>query len=347
MSGSTLVLGQPSSDITVLAADIGGTHARIGIVRAADSGRSPGRLESFATYECARYPSLDAMLSHYLREHALGTVHYASIACAGYLTHGRVLNSNLPWEVALTQLKQSMGFRDLRLINDFEALAHVAPELDGADSTWIAGPDQPVQNRMLVVGPGTGLGAALNVPDGSGGRFVLTTEAGQAAFAPGNDEELRVLSWLLGSATHVPVEQIVSGPGLLLLYRTLAAMEDRPSTCGSPADVTEAATDGNDPFALRVLQIFCGLLGSTIGNLVLYYGAEGGVLLAGGILPRIIRFLRHSTFHERLVDKGLMRPVLEQVPIRLLERNDLGALGAASWYLHRRPPSALAREAID
>lgn len=345
MPGSTWVLGQPSSEFTLLAADIGGTHARIGIVRASGPCVVPAQLESFATYECARYASLDAMLSHYLQEHRIGVVHNASIACAGYLTDGRVLNSNLPWEVGVPHLQEKMGLENLCLINDFEALAHVAPHLDQHASTWIAGPDRPARGRMLVVGPGTGLGAALSVPSEAGDRTVLTTEAGQAAFAPSSDMELRVLSRLLVPAAYVPIEQIVSGPGLLLLYRTLASIEDQPPSLTTPADVTEAAIGGDDPFARRVLQIFCGLLGSTIGNLVLYYGAEGGVFLAGGILPRIAQFLRHSTFHERLVDKGLMRPVLEQVPIRLLERNDLGALGAASWFLQHRPQSALAMEA--
>jgi len=31
-----------------------------------------------------------------------------------------------------------------------------------------------------------------------------------------------------------------------------------------------------------------------------------------------------------------MRPVLERVPVRLIEHGQLGVLGAASWYLQHR-----------
>ena len=73
-----------------------------------------------------------------------------------------------------------------------------------------------------------------------------------------------------------------------------------------------------------------------VGNLVLLYGAQGGVYLAGGILPQIREFLLESEFVGRFRDKGAMRALLERVPVSLIEHGQLGVLGAAGWYLDSR-----------
>ena len=70
---------------------------------------------------------------------------------------------------------------------------------------------------------------------------------------------------------------------------------------------------------------------------MLLYGARGGVFLAGGILPQILPLLLTSTFAERYFNKGVMRPYLQQVPVRLIEHGQLGVIGAALWYLDERP----------
>jgi glucokinase len=189
---------------------------------------------------------------------------------------------------------------------------------------------------VLVVGPGTGLGAAVRIPTG-GGHVVLATEAGQAAFAPGSDREVEVLRILRRRSSHVSIEQVLSGPGLVNLHSALCELDGVKSSLDSPVAITRAALDAGDETARRTLDTFCGLLGGVLGDLVLFYGAQGGAYLAGGILPQIKTYLLGSTFAERFLDKGAMRPVLERVPVRLIEQAQLGVLGAASWYLERRP----------
>ena len=58
----------------------------------------------------------------------------------------------------------------------------------------------------------------------------------------------------------------------------------------------------------------------------------GSVHVAGGVVPQLVDFLPHSDFRARLVDKGAMRPLLERVPVWLIENERLGVLGAARWY---------------
>jgi len=186
------------------------------------------------------------------------------------------------------------------------------------------------------MGPGTGLGSAVLLP-GQPRAQVLATEAGQVSLAPGNEREIEILRLFRRERAHVSFEDALSGPGLLKLYGALCELRGSPSRLLTPAEVTAAALAGSDGAAVEALEVFCGLLGSFVGDLVLLYGARGGVYLAGGILPQIQPFLLSSSFAERYFNKGVMRAYLQQVPVRLIEHGQLGVIGAAGWFLDERP----------
>ena len=74
-----------------------------------------------------------------------------------------------------------------------------------------------------------------------------------------------------------------------------------------------------------------------LGDLALTYGAQGGIYLAGGVLPQMKDLVAKSAFVERFLDKGAMREVLARTPVRLVEHAQLGVIGAASWYFANHP----------
>ena len=161
--------------------------------------------------------------------------------------------------------------------------------------------------------------------------MVLATEAGQAALAVGTELEMALLRQMLGQRSHVSVEHALSGPGLMNLYSALCALRGEAPVFARPGEITAAALDGSDALARQSLEVFCGLLGSTVGDMALLYGVQG-VYLAGGILPHIREFLVRSDFVARFLNKGPMREALERVSVRLVEHGQLGVIGAASWY---------------
>lgn len=319
-----------------IAADVGGTHARIGLVSAPGVDGQPVRLLRYEKYVCARFASLADILREFVAAHAPAQVHCGAIACAGYPAGDTVINTNLPWPVSILELREALGLRELALINDFQAMAHATQYLDVRDAVVLAPGAASPLGPVLVVGPGTGLGAALRIPTAGGRSVVLATEAGQAAFAPTTAREVAIVGRLLQRTEYVSIEHLLSGPGLVTLYRVLGELDGLTPTLGDPADITAAALAGNDAHALDALQTFCGLMGSVIGDLVLLYGAQGGVYLAGGILPQIRGFLQQSSFIERFFSKGAMRGVLAQVPVRLIEQGHLGVIGAATWFVDNR-----------
>jgi glucokinase len=328
------VNAEAATGTSFIAADVGGTHARIGLVTRGPGGRLA--VEKFIRYVCADYPSLSAILREFIAGLDRRDVQEAAIACAGYCLDGTIINTNLPWTVSLDQMRAELHLSAVEFVNDFEAVAYATPHLEAQDTTTLAaGHETATDAPVLIVGPGTGLGAAVRIPAGSG-HVVLATEAGQSAFAPSSDREVDVLRLLRRHSSHVSIEQVLSGPGLVRLHGALCELDGAQATLESPAAITRAALAG-DASARQTLDAFCGLLGSVLGNLVLLYGAQGGAYLAGGILPQIKPLLLGSSFLERFLDKGAMRPVLERVPVHLIEHGELGVLGAASWYLERHP----------
>jgi glucokinase len=320
-----------SADGLLLAADVGGTYARVGLVQA---GADAPAVSGYRKYRCADYRSLGAILKEFLAGNEQTPVRHGAIACAGYALDDAIINTNLPWPVSLSQIRGELGLDDLLLVNDFTAIAYATGYVAQQEVTCIAAAAEPLQGPVLVVGPGTGLGAAVRIPGAA--PTILSTEAGQAALTPSTEFEIQILQQLLRHTSHVPVEQVLSGPGLANLYAVIAGLRGAEPATRDPSQITRAAIESQDPLALEALRVFCGWLGSMVGNLVLLYGAQGGVYLAGGILPQIKQFLLQSDFVERFRDKGAMRALLERVPVNLIEHGQLGVLGAAGWYLDQR-----------
>lgn len=324
-----------------VAADVGGTHARVALVQADDDHAI--EVQAYRKYSCAEFPSLTAILADFVAGQRDGTDRMA-IASAGLMLDGQLVNSNLPWQVSLAEMRRELGLRDLHVINDFAAAAHGAGRLDASDRRLLTpGVDKSVPGPMLVVGPGTGLGAAVCIATARG-NVVLPTEAGWPAFAPVTPREIEILRWMQRGGGHVAVEHLVSGPGLANLYRAICAIDGVAARFASPAEITAAARAG-DAHARDTVLSFCALLGSAIGDLAAITCA-GNVHVAGGVVPQLVDFLPHSDFRARLVAKGAMQPLLERVPVWLVENERLGVLGAASWYqqhLGEHPEETTAR----
>jgi len=323
-----------SQEGVFLAADVGGTHARIGLVSEHPDGNRPVTVLQYHRYACAEWPSLTAVLQDFVGQldHTLH-VDSCAVASAGYVLGDAIVNDNLPWPVSIRDIRDSLGIEQLAVINDFEAVAYATQFLSQADTTPVIETSAaPTTGPVLVMGPGTGLGSAVLLP-GQPHATVLPTEAGQIALAPGNEREIEILRLLNRGRDYVSYEHALSGPGLLNLYRAICELRLQAPTLTVPSQVTQAALEQSDAAAIEALDVFCGMLGGFVGDLALLYGARGGVFLAGGILPQIRDVLLTSNFRQRFFNKGVMRPFLQTVPVRLMEHGQLGVIGAAGMYL--------------
>jgi glucokinase len=316
-----------------LAADVGGTHARVALVRI-----SPGQdcgldVLTYRKFTCREFPSLAELLRAFLARETQVPVRRCVLACAGQVMGDEVLHDNMAWPIRLSQLRSMLAFDDVVALNDFEAFGYA---LDGRlidSGRLLCGPDIRELGPILVIGPGTGLGAALRLR-GPGGR-VLTTEAGQMDFAPHTLREREILAFLAPHGGYVAYERITSGPGLLTLYTTLCGLRGIAPQLATPEAVTAAALAATDYQAAEAVEIFCATMGSFAGSMAMAFMATGGVYLVGGFLHTIFALLERSAFVERFLHGRSVRPFLSRVPVRVMEHGRHGVLGAANWYMRR------------
>lgn len=326
-AGAATVNGMPEGNaMRTIVADVGGTYARLAWTRSGDA----HQVHDFRRYVCAEHRDLASILRDYAAHSACTG---AVVAIAGVLEGDRLINSNLPWSVSVQQTRRDAGLAWVQLLNDFEAVANAVPVLERDTMSALTHiTDAGASSPALVLGPGTGLGAALWM-QGHPPR-VLATEVGQAALGAGNALEMEILRRLLSEHPHVNNEHVLSGPGLMNLYRCLCSLRGAlPASTDAGALV--AAAEAGDVLSREALQVFCGWLGSLVGDLAIIFGAKV-VYLAGGVTAHIPAFLHDGHFLQRYLNKGVMTERLQQVPVWRVDHGQLGLLGAAAWLEEHR-----------
>lgn len=288
-----------------LLVEIGGTHSRCALC---DPEGQPGRITRLDNVD---YPDLESVIGAYLDETS-ARPERAALAVAAPVGDHPVTMTNLGWVVDAARLKNRFGFAGVHVVNDFEALACAVPDLEPDELVTVhraAGdPDSPV----AVLGPGTGLGVSGLVPCGDR-WYPIRGEGGHVTLAAADDREAEILRRLRQEYGHISAERALSGPGLLVLYATIAAAPK----AGAPDDVTRLAAAG-DPEAREALELFFRFLGTVCGDLALTLGARGGVYLGGGILPVLREPFLASGFTARYLDKGRYSGYLEAIPVLLI-----------------------------
>ena len=315
----------------VLLADIGGTNARFAL--ADTSAPVPLLDDSVREFVVADFPSLAEAAQHYLDETG-ATAQNGVFAVAGRVDGDEARITNHPWVISVNRTRQALGFQGLKLVNDFAAQAMAVSLLTPRDVVAIGGAHWTpaplsVPRTYAVIGPGTGLGvAALVIRDGR--AYPLETEGGHVSFPPGTPEEIRILDILSAQFGRVSNERLVCGPGLVNLHRALSEIAGEDPGPMQPADVTARAAAG-DPRCMRTLDVFCAVFGAIAGDLVLSAGAWDGVLLTGGLVPKLLPSLQHSGFRQRFEHKGRFSPAMARVPTLAVIHPQPGLLGAAAF----------------
>jgi glucokinase len=284
-----------------------------------------GKLSGGATVGTGDHPSLaDAARSFVAGCGAVPAA--AALAVASPVTGDRVDMTNHPWSFSIRALKKALDLRTLRVVNDFDAIAHAIPQLGPKDVAKVGGGQAAPGHPIGIIGPGTGLGVAGLVV-AAGHWHAMDTEGGHATLAAADAREAEVIAVLRARFGHVSAERAISGPGLVNLYEAIAALGGKEPASFGPADVLARGRAGSDPLCVEALATFCAMLGTTAGNLALSLGALGGVYIAGGIVPRLGDWFATSPFRARFEAKGRFREYQSKIPTYVVTHPNPGLLG--------------------
>lgn len=316
--------------IELVAADIGGTHARFALA-SVDGGRVV-RISAPATLRTADHDGLASAWRAFaaLAGRTLPVAASIAAACTGSGPVLRMINNG--WEIEPGRLNETLGVERHLIVNDFAAIAHAIDQLPVKHFRTVQGPDQPLpaQGSISILGPGTGLGVAqlLRRP---GGSIVLDSEGAHAQFGPVDPLETAILEYLRGRFGRVSIERLTSGPGLGNLYATLASFEGQPLKFTDDRSLWAGALAGEDPLAVAALDRFCLILGSVAGDLALIHNAQA-VIIAGGLGPRLADRLAAPAFAERFRAKGRFTERMATIPVQVITYPEPGLFGAAAAF---------------
>ena len=342
----------PAAEGPWLVADIGGTNARFGWV----AGAAPDApVRDAATLRCADHAGPAEAAAAYLDglRAAAGAQwrppRAAAFAVATALAGDAVALTNSGWSFSRQAVCRALQLDELRLLNDFEALALALPRLRPQQLRAVGAAlpvPQPGDGALAVLGPGTGLGVAALLPTPAG-WVPVPGEGGHATLAAADDDEAALLAaarqeLALGhgagavpgpaeAAPHLSAERLLSGIGLPLLHRAVARLARQPAPAPlDAAAIVQRGLDGSDALCAATLERFCALLGGFAGNVALTVGARGGVYIGGGIVPRLGERFAQSAFRARFEAKGRFRDYLRAIPTAVITDTDAALAGAAA-----------------
>lgn len=307
-----------------LIADIGGTNARFALVEAGDHEPRHER-----TLACADFATLADAIDHYLANTPGARPSQGVIAVATPVRGDHIKMTNHVWSFSIEETRRTLGFDQLRFINDFTALALALPHLKGEDVRKVGGGEPVADSPRAVIGPGTGLGVSGLVPL-SGGWAPLHSEGGHVSFSPVTDLEIDILQHVRKKyPDHVSVERLLSGPGLVNIYEAIAQIRGATATPLSPADISHQGMAGTSSVAREAVDTFCVIMGTAAANLALTLGARGGVYVCGGIIPRFLERFANSGFRARFENKGRFSDYLSAIPTYVVTAKQPAFIGVA------------------
>jgi glucokinase len=304
--------------------DIGGTNARFACVT--DEGNFYHKVKIYA---CADFPNIDDAINQYIEylkslvsdgELSLSEI---CLAIAGPVFNDIIDLPNNHWEFSRTKLQRTLGV-PVKVINDFSAQTLSLDLLADDELIWFDDMRPKGGNIRAVIGPGTGLGVAIQMPNGD----IIPSEAGHIAFAARTEHQMEILKLLWTRYKRVSVERVLSGHGLENLYWANSCIAGKEAE-QKASDILELAKN-KDPFANAALNDFYEMLACFAGDIALTAWATDGIYLSGGILPKVWEFFDAVKFRERFQNKGRFSEFCRTVPIALIKAEQPGLLGCVA-----------------
>ncbi len=331
----------------LLAGDIGGTKTILRLVDATEKSSLQTVYEN--TYRSSDFVDLVPMVKQFLTSANSDHPQKACFGIAGPVVGDTAKLTNLAWYLECDRLQEELNIPQVALINDFAAVGYGILGLESQDLCTLQAGTPRDDAPIAIIGAGTGLGQGFLIKQGQD-YYVYPSEGGHADFAPRTELEFQLLKYLLDKhdIQRVSVERVVSGLGIVSIYQFL---RDRKIASESPdiaqvvraweqlagqeksvdpgAAIGSAALNKSDDLSEQTMQLFIEAYGAEAGNLALKLLPYGGLYIAGGIAPKILPLIETYDFLLYFTQKGRMRSILEDIPVKIILNQHVGLIGAA------------------
>lgn len=306
-------------------ADIGGTNARFALYTPDPSGAI--ELRELLQFRCRQFKSFNDALSTYLDQVGVA-VEGASVSIAGPADVDQIVMTNLNWAFSINEVKQQLKLKHMWVINDASAAALSTTRATQLELIKPGHAEAGAARINLIPGTGFGVGSIMPLDQG---WLPIQGEGGHATLAAVNDEEFSVLHHITKEFGRAIVDSVLSGPGMLTIYKALAAVRGLQAMDVDAREMTLNALNNKDDLSSDALDLYCTLLGRLGGDLALTMNAHGGVYLSGDLLQRVGAERISDCFNAGFMDKGKMAAKVDRIPVYLLNSEYPCLKGASVW----------------
>lgn len=327
-----------NNNLSILAADVGGTKTNIAQF-VSQNGKMVLQLEE--TYTTNHHNSLTEIILDFIKKNNFEKPDRISIGAAGPVVNGTCHTTNIKFKIDVTELSRDLQINKVYLINDLEATAFGMTEMNDEFMVTMRNGNPSIGGHIAILAPGTGLGEACLFWDGKYLR-PMPSEGGHSEFAPRTDVEFELVKFLQKTYGEIIVwERLVSGPAIYKIYeflRDVKGYEEQAWLTQKLAEakdksavISETAMSGLCTTCVLAMEMLVDFMARRANNMVLNYKATGGLILAGGIPPRIYNFINKDKIEESFLKCDEMEPLLAGIPI-YLNLNSKTALYGAAYY---------------
>jgi len=276
-------------------------------------GQAPDAPERFA---CASLEQLEDSLSRFLRARD-ADIGAAAFSACGWEQAGGLSMHNHNFSISRQWLKDVLRVQRLHLVNDCVAMAMAVDRSTREDLVEIhagTGDDQAVKG---LIAAGNGLGTAM-LTEEDGRSIVLPCEGGHSALPVAGDEEIEVARALRRRVPYLSREAAISFAGLAATHAALGEVRGQAVEGGGvtveASDIIARARAG-DGLAGRAVALIGDWLAAMASDVVLMFGARGGIYLSGAMLEQMGDLIDPAVFSKRYADKGRLTDYVSSVPV--------------------------------
>lgn len=304
----------------VLLIDLGGTNIRTAYA-ALDGNNEIFNIEKIKISHLDEfYQYLDQLISG-----ASVELESVIISVAGPKNGDTITMTNRNWKICSEDIKKRFGIKNCYLLNDWEAIAYSLPSLKEADLKVL----KKERNKGLrdipkfVLGPGTGLGAAVysRVDDI---EYVHPTELGNTQSSVNYYLEIFGIE---PSKNYSILEDILSGPGISDVAEEL--LGERLSA----EDILQRV-ESKDKQYIELIEKYIKCFAVLSSEAALSYNCYGGIYLAGSFMRGLEKYFDLDSFTNDFIGtrKEIHQEFLSNIPVFLVRREFTPLYGNLNFY---------------
>ena len=247
------------------------------------------------------------------------------VSVAGPKNGDSITMTNRNWKIVSSEVKEKFGLSSCHLLNDWEAIAYSLSSLKENDLRVLkSGPYVGLNDvPKFVIGPGTGLGAALYSRINNF-EHVNPTELGNTKASVSHYLEIFGIE---ESSDFEILEDVLSGPGISRVA------ENFLNESISAEEILKRATN-NDSICKDLIQKYIQCFAVLSSESALSYNCHGGIFLVGSFMRGLEPFIKDEVFADHYIGerKQIHADFLDGIPVFLVKRESTPLYGNLNYF---------------